>query len=620
MAHSNANPLLKSWLIVGLFWYFVLYLFADDARLSEFSTTLGRGIFIVFIGICTGVLANAIIVMWLKGNAAWVMNGDTRHGATITLGRLPEAPRLRIRKWWQLHRGDSVFKALPWFDNYAECYPAHAGAFKAVYDLLQEAPNHPVTTASEGHGNLTLLKHSLGVVAMMIAQAPHWKYVGHRNRKGEVTIPLTDPTQPYHAFAPDDPLLPLAALAHDIGKLTCYARQADGTYAAVKKFHDIEGAKILRGIPEVRAIPFDDWTALILAVEYYHHLSDLPRSAWLTDRMRSLAELLLYVDQEASRQEGRSVDPSTAAVSDTTNAPLPFIPALPESDDKGMPAANPGDAEADEEEQSEALPVVVAHAPATSPTVAVSNEDQPTALDLTAAALRAANSVNGKNANDRIAYKFDDFLYITEDRLRKAVAANTNDKSYLAPAPKGLLHPFVVELIQQLNAEGMIKHECGTGPLDPKRALYDTSAHVPDKPTRSTSGVLIVKTAAFPWTTNIQNCQVKPAIAVGGAPSTGGELPSPIYSKVTTTQDTMARQQKTGPTPSGGETLGDRIRRRAIAMEIPYIERSDAEKTIFAITVDALTHHEPEFDETALPEGMSLINGGTSRYVAFRVK
>jgi hypothetical protein len=93
------------------------------------------------------------------------------------------------------------------------------------------------------------------------------------------------------------------AFAHDIGKVACYQFK-DGTVTSFIGGHGERGAALLRRLQSVMELPMEDRDALLLGVEFYHHLSDMPTARWISDRIRSLTALLYVADCDASETEG----------------------------------------------------------------------------------------------------------------------------------------------------------------------------------------------------------------------------------------------------------------------------------------------------------------------------
>jgi len=677
MSNNNTNPLLRSWLTVFAVWYVALWLynrakFLDleekistfGAEFSVFAASIAISLTIAGVGIAVGVLVNTIITAWTHGNDAWILNGETRHGATVTLGRLPVAPRPRFRRWWQWRMpAKRIVKIFPWFKEYAKRHPAYASAFKAVFRLMEEIPNLPASPVKVGHGGVTLLQHSASVIEVMAELVPKWRYTGHKNRKGEVTFPLIDTHREYHAFAPDDPLLPLAALAHDIGKLACYKLQMDGSVVELFDSHAIQGAKILRGIPVLRELPFADWTALLVAVEYYHEIQSLPRASWIDDRTRSLTELLINADNETGRREGRQGDVE-AVEPEATNPPLPYFAphdvedqyapeileavfptpiGAPKAPAKTAPVVAPRASPTQSEQRPRQNPRKPTEAPKMTPAAPqLVDDDTPTAFQMTDMLLRAPDRVNGKNSRQRVAYKFDDWLYIIETRLRGALADITEDEDYRQPNPREEFHSFTVELMGQLNAKGMLADQPEA--FSCRNAMKRLAHPTPQGDT----DVLMVRTDAFPWTAQIPNCKSKPdvvryatsAVRPQTAIAPGQEsMPIPPEPPVNATEvaperAACAEESAADPAaaasvenaapaaPSAPATvtnlaeLAAELARKVLAREIQYLERPIEGDVYACIPVAEMQTHFPDVDWDRPVEGIRIRTGASGNRFA----
>ncbi len=107
-----------------------------------------------------------------------------------------------------------------------------------------------------------------------------------------------------------DPLLPLAAIAHDIGKLTAY-QVIGGNHVAVRH-HDRESGRILANLSEWWDMPLPDRHVLLLAVRYEHAMGDVPSSypdlsAEDLKRVNLLIGQLREIDGLATQDEKKEV-------------------------------------------------------------------------------------------------------------------------------------------------------------------------------------------------------------------------------------------------------------------------------------------------------------------------
>ncbi|WP_158414258.1 HD domain-containing protein, partial [Halomonas sp. A3H3] len=170
-----------------------------------------------------------------------------------------------------------------------------------IHQLLGYLQAHPDAYCGDGHGT-TLLEHHLGV----IDQA--FDYEGA------------------------DPLLPLAAAAHDIGKTISHAK-LDGEWVRLSP-HDKEGGRLLPKFPAWWELPDDERAILLLAVKYEHSPSKMPRTfPGLTDkglrRASTLLQQLREIDGLTTRTEKSQVLESVDVEELAIDAFLRVIPLVP---------------------------------------------------------------------------------------------------------------------------------------------------------------------------------------------------------------------------------------------------------------------------------------------------
>lgn len=296
----NRNPLLLAFVRVGLFWYAAIALFFSGHSLGfyhglfnalpDLANGLGKAI--------TGCFTGAIIYLILYA----LQLGNTKHGL------LPEDGKL-IRFSVGKLTSNRTFKESPatipgefavWFKEYKEAYPVHAKLFEHTAAIIHGNPDIPASAVPGGHGGASLETHSWNVLRAALGNQKTWVYQGTKTQRGIVAIPVYDPD---YRFYPD-PLIPLSAFCHDIGKIVCY-RNENGITKEVKPRHDEEGAKLVAALPEFRELTFPDQEDLLICLGYYHHWRSIPLH--VVDRGRALTEFLLMVDMMAGRLEGETV-------------------------------------------------------------------------------------------------------------------------------------------------------------------------------------------------------------------------------------------------------------------------------------------------------------------------
>ncbi|EHA15282.1 hypothetical protein [Halomonas sp. HAL1] len=155
--------------------------------------------------------------------------------------------------------------------------PAHH--MPLINQLLGYLQAHPDAFCGDGHST-TLLEHHLGVIDEA------FEYEGA------------------------DPLLPLAAAAHDIGKTVSHAKQ-NGEWVRLS-YHDKESGRLLAKFPAWWELPEDERSILLLAVKYEHSPNLMPVTfpGLCSKGMRravTLLQQLRDIDGLATRGEKRRV-------------------------------------------------------------------------------------------------------------------------------------------------------------------------------------------------------------------------------------------------------------------------------------------------------------------------
>jgi len=486
MALQKKNNLLRAHLVVGVFWFTVLFIAVRGFDLKAFAGRTSFAMMVMFLGVLCGVALWVAVDMSRKNGVLSKSGAHGLRGLNSTIGEIPvaqEPNRGAVRE-------DVFTRRFPWWAAYRDKHPAPARAMRAVLSVMSSNPTLPASPVPGGHGGATLIEHSLNVVDTMLQMAPKWSYRGHKNKKGEISFPLLDNTRIEHRFSPDDPIVPLAAFAHDIGKVTCY-RLDGNSITEVRKNHDIEGAKLLRSLPEIMSLSWKDRMALLAACEFYHHIGSMPHSTWIDDRARSLVELLITADVATGRREGGVVadehQDNLADISSSEPSPEPS-------------AENNGEAADEDVVASDSL------------SVASSAAAYGTALDLAYSALLEPGRVNGTNATTRVAWKHGEWLYINDARLRSVVADRTGDSGYNALPHRGNMHTFTLDLMAQLAAGGNLLQEHEGHKFSEKRAIYTTTSAVPGKTPVESRFVIVARVGAFPGLENAADCKVQPVV------------------------------------------------------------------------------------------------------------
>jgi hypothetical protein len=474
------NPLLRSTFIVFTFWWIVLTIIALGKAGLDFNNLE------IVAGAALASLAATVVgtLVGFFGRLAWrsaysitnesmLKKGGQWNGAISRLGQLPglEAPKMAALP-------ANIGELAPWLSPMRQKFPQHAAAAEAVIRVMLTVPTLPASPVPGGHGNRTLLAHSLGVVESMLEQAPKWVYRGQFSADGkELRVP---PKNGEHRFTPDDfGLLILTALSHDIGKIVCYKLVGKNAVQEVKPNHDAEGGKLLRRMPEVMALSLRDRRALLTACSFYHRPFDMPLVEWCDDRVRSLTELLIVADHVTGRKEGHQLRQAQAPIPDeakpaVTDLERKTAAAIGAAIGKNIEALEGGEDLFDAEARmAEAIPDApeakdVAVAPwETGETTEASEED---------AAAESGNAlisglyrffgkrpelINGANTSHRFAFKCGNRVYVDESRLRSAIQMSEWDtgfsQSLLGQTTRGRdANPFTKALLTALSDVGYL--------------------------------------------------------------------------------------------------------------------------------------------------------------------
>lgn len=290
-------------------------------------------------GFCVGIW-----VIWFQrtqalGRLFRGKGGNFFNGAVSTLGQvpMPDKPSRRISNAKQRLPIESVL-VNKWLEESAEAYPAHAKLFMTVWDTYCAYPGHPATHRHGGHANRRLYQHCLAVTEMALQEAGAFVYDGvHTKKRGKTRRQIIPKRNADFKFNPDDPLIPVIALAHDFGKLEAYKFDETGQLVTKESgastdhdddriFHDALGARMLARLPEYWELSAWDRRALNLVIGHYHHPSAFPVDANglpLDDRMLSLMEFLIYVDKKTGLMEsGKTAEEEDNEISEEQSAQI----------------------------------------------------------------------------------------------------------------------------------------------------------------------------------------------------------------------------------------------------------------------------------------------------------
>lgn len=298
------NPIIRSAVIVFIFWWLVSILWG----LSKYGLP-DSGLFLLTTlkSFSWGALAFFLTIS-LSGLLRWARKGwylpNKERGIQCSIGLVPG-----VMSWPRRRRSFRVDatcwpRVARWM---AEGQTEYVKAFQAILDIISAQPSFPASPTKGGHGDATLLEHSLNVAETGLELMPTWRFQP-KNRD----IDLQD-----HALSPQDrDIAMLILVGHDIGKLSAFEVTRDSV-KIVKRFHDREGGRILSTIKEIWILPEDDRKALIAAVTHEHHPQDLPTHTG--DTVRLLLEFLIASDTEAGRREEGRVKAENEDIADKNN-------------------------------------------------------------------------------------------------------------------------------------------------------------------------------------------------------------------------------------------------------------------------------------------------------------
>lgn len=286
------NPILRSATIVFVFWWLVSVAWGVKTYgFPDSSVFLLKAIKAFGWGIIAFIFAIVVSASLRWARRGWHLPTEER-GIHCTIGIVPGLliwPRCRKPCRVDLARWPRVAE---WMTQGQAEYVA---VFQAILDVMGARPHFPASPTKGGHGDATLLEHSLNVAETGLELFSSWRF---SRKSGDMM--LQD-----RALTPQDRDIALLILiGHDIGKLEAF--KVDGDRVSIeKRFHDREGGRILATLKEVWALPEDDRKALIAAVTHEHHPQDLPTHTG--DNVRLLLEFLIDADREAGRrEEGRA--------------------------------------------------------------------------------------------------------------------------------------------------------------------------------------------------------------------------------------------------------------------------------------------------------------------------
>lgn len=307
--------------MVFAFWWTLLTFLAFSMSPLEVIRNwpqIGSSMKLWAIGLVAGALASAWWIWFQRAGMSMVLEGSTVGAIRASLGQVPihlQQPKRIISPKHQLPLPEPVKK---WVAQAAQDFPTHQALFLAIWAIYTAHKAWPASHRRGGHGGRKLWEHCLAVVETALDMAPNWTFTGvyvrSRGRKPRLII---SPSRADYEFDRGDPLIPILALAHDLGKIEAYLLQQDGSVLTTEMgttqnhddlgiHHDAIGARILARLPEFWALPAADRRILALVIAHYHHPSHFPvdhKGLSIDDRTTTLLEFLIEADKKTSHME-----------------------------------------------------------------------------------------------------------------------------------------------------------------------------------------------------------------------------------------------------------------------------------------------------------------------------
>lgn len=465
------SKLLSSYLKVYTFWWIVLFFSADNHPMDYVGRFFKGWAFALIMGVI-GVLTVIAYYKIRHQEKKERIEGSELRGMRLTLGKMPVQEKLKRKTGYEV---PDEFKQ--WMGAYKANHPKHYALLQAGIDILHGNPVQ-ASPVKGGHGDVNLITHSFNVLREMIKAMPSYQYAGSKNKKGDLVVPLTNRD---YVFDPLDPISPLAAFFHDLGKIVCYQPQKDGSTKEVKDNHDIQGGKLIINIDEFWELSKPDRELLIMTISHYHHPIEMP--LWCDDRTRAVTELLIKVDNEAGKKEGGIIYQSMSSY---------------------------GEAEDGADEDGEIVQV----AKDGKVTVTVTEHAAQQMYDALNRLIAEPNVINGNNKNLRIGFKAGEYVYIQDQLMRTALSAVLEDSSLTAQTHPGLVHPKSIALLNKLNELGYLYRFHNNLEYSAQSALFNIECINPSDGRQLSQWkyTIIIKTEAFSSLAGMEDCPAPPVI------------------------------------------------------------------------------------------------------------
>lgn len=492
------NPLVRAVITVTAFWWLILVgvAFVDAPRmfttpdgLAFIADFVRRGALYWVAGFALTVLAVVAAAITNRVIRARSLQASRLRGVHCTLGPVPIArsclPMADLPDLANADQYEYGPDILAWLQTNREKHPRHVAALEAVIRVLASREWLPASHIPGGHGNRSLIDHSLRVGGMALKFAPTFEYAGLVSRYS--TVPMRDPG---FRFDATDPMIPIVAVAHDIGKIATFLVEK-GKVVGAQSNHDLAGARMLALLDEVSDLPPDDRNALMRAVAHYHHESAYPVAPdGRVERDRDVALMMLLIksDNAAGKHEGehfmsadayaqwlRSREESGDALDADEKRMLETHAAKTAASAPGAAAAGQQGAAqsiSDEAVYSALQRILLAPKAVSRDTrtrgdvVGQLNLSRPPqwAEDI----MRDGGQFDAEQA-EMLRESMDRRIVIREDLLRKALSASLG----ISPKKRGDgRYDLSIRALEVLYAKGVLDNECSDGFVTPHSALF----------------------------------------------------------------------------------------------------------------------------------------------------
>lgn len=420
------------WLLVAISYDWI----HDLASLSDFSNNIA----ITFRFVLFGAVSGALFLIALRTSKRGVVFGVGLRGLTPSIGTLniPKAP-LRAEVLPSFPAEVTAWMTAQQIEGGVG--QSRVALFKALASILVAKAEVPATSIPGGHGGVSLLEHTFSVISEAMRRSDEYQYRGLLYPDGKVAVA---PQDPHYRFSPEDPLIPLVTIGHDIGKLECYAL-IEGTWTEINHSHDSKGSMLLSRLDEFWALPENERILVQRAVGYYHHPLDVPINAG--DRAFALIGLLNEADEAASRAENH-ISMKLQATKVVAPKDLGGQDELISSPNGNTPSAVMEPSGGDQELFEQRL------------------------LDAFLALLHEPERINGADQQLRIGFKLGEYTYLSEERIRQILAERLSAPRLASARMGGRRFVLSSKLAEVLDAEGVLFRRHGKKDLAPNTALF----------------------------------------------------------------------------------------------------------------------------------------------------